>query len=209
MPCPASWARSGKYRDMAPHRHSDSEHTHQGTCFHSAWNANAWHHLRFFLFLLNDSVCWCACSNIIRNADKYLAKKHFTHTATPGRKHAPCQHLHKLRAASPFLLLQVISYHVSGCWAELRRSGAIWLTPVLQKAENTPVNLKETEAFRVQTWPWDDDKTADRLHKCSFKHRAPAYRLRLDVGGWRLGSQTRTSTLIQSAALRSSLSHGV
>lgn len=76
-------------------------------------------------------------------------KKHFTHAATPGRKHAPCQQLHKLRAASPFLLLlQAISYHLSGCWAELRRFGAIWLTPVLQKAENTSVNLKENRIIQ-------------------------------------------------------------
>lgn len=41
--------------------------------------------------------------------------------------------------------LILISYHLPGCCAELRWSGALWLTPVLQKPENTPVNFKRQQ----------------------------------------------------------------
>lgn len=39
--------------------------------------------------------------------------------------------------------LVLISYHLPGCCAELRWSGALRLTPALQEPENTPVNFKE------------------------------------------------------------------
>lgn len=127
--------------------------------------------------------------------------KNILHTATPSpNNHRNMQQriytskelqAHFFFFFSPFL---TISLAAEQSWGGLAPSG--WLMSC--RKQRTLVNFKKkkkkTESFRVQTWQWDDDKTADMLHNCSLKHWAPAYRFRLDVGGCRLCSQPLTST---------------